>query len=377
MMTNEWRARRWVGIALATIVGVAACGRGDAGEPQGGPGAGMAMGGGPVAVEVATVERGSITRSVSVSGVVEPLRTIGVNSQLTGAVLELQVEEGDPVREGQLLARLDGRELEAQLAAAEAAFEVARSSLERAERLRERQVITVPEYEAERTAFAAAQAQLDQLRTRVGFTRVTSPLAGVVLEKTIEAGDVVGTNARLFQIADISTLVVRVGVSELDVVHVGVGERAEVRVDALGERVFEGRVRRIFPSADPATRLVPVEVALDRSASEVIRPGFLARVVFSLDERPDALLVPGSAILTGAASDAVFVVEGGVATRRSVERGMTTQGRVEILAGLSEGEAVVIVGANNLRDGAEVRVVAGGGAVPAPQGGSAAGEGGA
>lgn len=360
MSKNEYRARRRPLRALVVVLasGALACGRGDAGEPQGGMGAGMAMGGGPVAVEVAAVERGAITRSVAVSGVVEPLRLVGVNSQLSGAVLELHVEEGDAVRAGDLLARLDGRELEAQLAAAEAAFQVAESSLERAERLRERQVITVPEYEAERTAFAAAQAQLDQLRTRVGFTRVTAPLSGVVLEKTIEAGDVVGTNARLFELADISTLVVRVGVSELDVVHIAVGDRAEVRVDALGARLFDGRVRRIFPAANPETRLVPVEVALDRAASEVVRPGFLARVGFSLDARPDVLLVPASAILTGSASDAVFVVENGIATRRSVERGLTSQGRVEVLQGLSEGERVVVVGGNNLRDGAEVRVVA-------------------
>jgi RND family efflux transporter MFP subunit len=316
--------------------------------------------GGPseVAVEVAMVERIALTRSVGVSGVVAPLRMVGVNSRVAGSVLELHVEEGDAVREGDLLALLDGRELEAALAAAEASYQVAEAALERAERLRERQVITVPEYEAERTAHAAARAQLDQLQTRLGYTRVTAPAAGVVVEKSIEAGDVVNTNARLFSLAEVSTLVVRVGVSELDVVQISVGDEAEVRLDALPQGAFTGRVRRIFPSADPETRLVPVEVALESAAGQIARPGFLARVNFALDARVDALVVPQSALLAGAASDAVFVVEDGRALRRSVERGLTSQGRVEILDGLREGETVVTVGHNNLRDGAEVRVVA-------------------
>jgi membrane fusion protein, multidrug efflux system len=367
----------WLAGGMLAAFGLAACGGGgDAGNPQvanaqagavggqaqpggtGGGGGGMGGRGGmsrePI-VEVAQAERGTIAREVTVSGVVEPIRMVGVNSQLAGAVLSVHAEEGVVVRPGTVLARLDDRELRAQLEAAEAAYQVAASSYRRAEQLRERRVITLPEYERERTAYAAARAQLDQIRTRIGFATVTSPIAGVVTEKRVEFGDIVGNQTRLFTIADISTMVVRVGVSELDVVAIREGDGARIALDAYAGRELRGRVRRIFPSADPGTRLVPVEVALE--SNDAARPGFLARVTFGVGARDNVLLVPASAVLQVAGGQAVFVIEDGRAVRRTVETGGTAGGRVEIVSGLVDGETVVTVGNHALRDGATVRVV--------------------
>jgi RND family efflux transporter MFP subunit len=369
----------WIGRNAITVVAAAAalvaCGGGGEQPAQtaqggaGGPGGTRGPGGGPGSrvsvVEVQPVARGSIARQVTVSGVVEPLRLIGVNTQLSGAVNSVHVQEGDRVRRGTVLARMDSREIAAQLEAAVASFEVARAAYERAEQLRERRVITLPEYERERTAYAAANAQVDQLRTRLGYATVTAPLEGVVTEKRVEAGDVVGNQARLFTIADVSELVARMGVSELDVVELEQGDRVSITLDAFPNRQLQGRIRRIFPSADPTTRLLPVEVVFDRESAQFARPGFLARVTFDLATSEDVLLLPVGAVLGGQGTQAVFIVENGTATRRSVTTGLTSQGRVEIVSGLTEGEHVVVVGNNNLRDGMSVRVA---GADSAPGG---------
>jgi biotin carboxyl carrier protein len=193
--TRTLRALGMVTVALAA----ASCSGGEGQQPQqGAPGAG-GPGGGPGrgsvgrtnAVEVQPVVRGSIARQVTVSGVIEPVRTVGVNSQLAGAVTTVNVQESDIVREGAVLARMDDRELAAQLASAEASYQVADASYQRAEQLRERKVITLPEYERERTAFAAAKAQVEQLRTRIGYATVRAPASGVITEKRVEAGDLV------------------------------------------------------------------------------------------------------------------------------------------------------------------------------------------
>lgn len=354
--------RRLLAAPLAVAVLFGGCGEGgeaaQAGEQagRGGPGRG-GPGGRMVAVETSAVEKGSIARAVTVSGVIEPIRTVGVNSQLSGALLAVEVEEGDVVGQGAVLARLDDRELSSQLASAEAAFQVASAALERAERLKDRQVITLPEYERDRASFAAARAQLEQLRTRIGYATVRAPSSGIVTEKRVEAGDVVAPQTRLFTLADVSTLVVRVGISELDVVELGVGEAAEVVLDAYPERALRGRIRRIFPTADPTTRLVPVEVALEAESARTARPGFLARITFALGTRSGVLLVPASAIVSGAGSEAVFIVDEGRAVRRSVSTGLTSAGQVEIVSGLDAGAQVVTAGNNMLRDGMEVRVV--------------------
>lgn len=349
--------------ALAVAAAAAACGGGD--EPQrqaqaGGTGGMGGMGGRggnrvPV-VEVQPVARGSIARQATVAGIVEPLRLVGVNSQLAGALTSVNVEEGDVVRAGAVLARLDDRELAAQFAAAEASYQVAKAAYERAEQLRERRVITLPEYERERTAYAAATAQVDQLRTRIGYATVTAPIDGVITEKHAEAGDVVGNQSRLFTIADVSELVVRVGVSELDVVELQQGDRVQITLDAIPNRDLAGRIRRIFPVGDAQTRLVPVEVVFDRESARLARPGFLARVTFDLATSDNVLLLPVSAVLGGQGAQAVFVVEEGSAIRRSVSTGLTSQGRIEIVSGLREGEQVVVVGNNSLRDGMTVRL---------------------
>jgi membrane fusion protein (multidrug efflux system) len=341
------------------FLAIAACGDGDAATAGNATQPGVLGERPPVPVQVAPVERGSIAREIAVSGVVEPIRTIGVNSQLAGALRAVQVQEGDVVRVGAVLARLDDRELRAQLTAAEAALEVAEATLARSESLREQQVITAAEYERDRTALAAARALHDQLLTRVGFATVRAPIAGVITAKMVEAGDVVAPQTRLFQLADVSTLVVRVGVSELDVVDLGGGDTVDVGLDAYPGRSLDGVIRRVFPAADPATRLVPVEVALRGTSSAEARPGFLARITFGLGSRGGVLLVPASAIVGGgeAGPEAVFVVEESTAARRPVTTGMTSRGRVEILEGLEAGELVVTVGNNALRDGAQVRTI--------------------
>jgi membrane fusion protein, multidrug efflux system len=365
-------ALKWTRTALllTCAAAAAACGnRGEAAQTQqagqggrGGPGGPGGGGSRMPVVETAAVTVGSIAREVVVPGTVQPIRTLAVNSQTSGALLAVAVEEGSRVAAGQVLARVDAREIEAQVRSAQAQYEVARAARERAEQLRERQVITVAEYERDRAAHDAARAQLDQLRTRLGFSVIRAPSAGVVTAKTVEAGDVVSPQTRLFEIADISTLVVPVRVSELDVVRLSAGDAVRVTLDAYPERPLEGRIRRVFPSADPATRLVPVEVALTGGAAGVARPGFMARVSLALGTREGVLLVPQSAVVGAAGAQAVFVVADGAAERRPVVTGLTSQGLVEIVSGVEEGDPVVVVGNHDLRDGATVRVVAGPGA---------------
>lgn len=348
---------RLLAIVPAICVGVLVLACGD--EPAAaGPGRSGGPGGGPrvTVVETAPVESGSIAREVEVSGVVEPIRTVSVNSQLSTTVRGIFAEEGDRVSNGTVLARLEEAELGAELEAARAALEAARAAFERAEQLREREVITLPEYERDRTALAAAEAAYRSLQTRVGYATVRSPISGVVTLKHVEAGDVVGAQTPLFDVADVSTLVVPLGVSELDVGQLGAGDTVSVSLDAFPDRPLRGRIRRIFPAADPTTRLVTVEVALEPGSQA--RPGFLARVRLRLDARDDVLLVPAGAVLTGSGGEeSTFVVEDGKAVRRAIETGLVSQGRVEIVSGLSAGETVIVEGGSSLREGAPVRTV--------------------
>ena len=150
-------------------------------------------------------------------------------------------------------------------------------------------IVSDAEAEQSRSAYDVARSDVALWETRLAFTRIVAPSAGVVTVKHVESGSAVSPNQRLFDLADVSLLVVRVQLSELDVVHLAPGAPVVVRLDAFPDAMLEGRVRRVFPSADPQSRLVPVEVALGpRPRGVDVRPGFLARVAFALDRRDGA-----------------------------------------------------------------------------------------
>ena len=363
---------------LPLIAFLAACGnaRGEAGNARakngggapggaGGPGGGGSSGGPggnrannrPSPVEVTTVSRGTLARTSTVSGILEPLRTIGVNAQMSGALLTVNVEEGNYVREGQTLAQIDARELEAQVRSATASLELAESSAKRSDELWRERIITATEYERDRAALAAAQATLEQLKTRLGYATIRSPINGVVTEKKLEAGDIVSPQTRLFSIADNSMLVSRVMMSELEVPMVKQGDVVDVTVDALAGARVAGRIRRVFPSADSLTRLVPVEVALTGSALNRLRPGYTIRSTFRLGTRNDALLIPTRAVMGPAGARTVVIVRQGKSERHIVRVGPDIDGTTEVLEGLAVGDTVIVAGQALLRDGSTVRIV--------------------
>ncbi len=351
-------ARRRTGLSVAVLTVAALSAACSGAEP---PATQTAQPGGRrgpqvVPVTVTVVARGSAARSVSATGVVEPLRTIGVNSQLAGVISAVNVQEGDAVREGQVLARIQAPEVEAQLVSAEAALGVAESQAARSAALFRQQIITAAEHERDQAALVAATATRDQLKTRLGYADVRAPASGVVLEKRVEAGDLASTQSRLFSVADITVLVVRMPISELEVASLSEGMPVSLTLDALPGREVQGRIRRVFPAADSVTRLVPVEVAISGAAARDVRPGFLARARFPIAPRNDVLLVPSAALLQNPRGAAVYVVNDGKAALRAVQRGATFEGRVEITSGLSVGDTVVVAGNTMLREGTQVRI---------------------
>jgi membrane fusion protein (multidrug efflux system) len=352
-------------LCIGTLVSIslAACGdaRGDGaknggnGTPGGGPGGRGANR--PSPVEIATVTKGTLARTSTVSGILEPIRTVGVNAQMSGALLSVNVEEGNYVKDGQVLAQIDSREIEAQVRSAEATLTLAESTAKRSEELWKERIITAPEYERDRAALASAQASLEQLKTRLGYATIKSPISGVVTEKRLEAGDIVAPQTRVFSVADVSTLVSRVMVSELEVPLIREGGPVDVTVDALGGARVPGRIRRIFPSADTITRLVPVEVALTGSALNQIKPGFTIRSMFRLGARNDVVLIPTRAVMGPAGARTVVVVKQGKSERHLVRVGPDIDGTTEVLDGLNVGDTVIVAGQALLRDGAAVRIV--------------------
>ena len=363
-MSRKFKRRSVLALILIAGSVVVSCTKDAGGEPPPGAGANAGRAGGrgtpadrPTPVEIELVKRGSVSRNSVIAGMLEPIRTVGVNAQLSGILLSLKAEEGHRVRQGDVLAEIDARELEAQARSAAANLKFAQSTLERSELMFKQQVITISELERDRAALEAAKASNEQLQTRLGYARVVAPISGIITEKRIEAGDIVSSSTRLFTVADVSTLVTRIQVSELEITTLKAGDVVPLTVDALGSQKVEGRIRRIFPTADSATRLIPVEVALTGSQLNQLRPGYTVRATLSLDRRDGALLVPSRAVSGPAGARAVYIVKGGLVERRAVNVGSDMAGLSEILDGVSEGDSVIVSGTSMIREGAKAKVV--------------------
>ncbi len=355
MSARNWG---WLALTLPLLLWVSACSRNGGAEDKGGAKGPNAAGQtAAVPVSVTEVVPRNLARTVAVTGPVEPIRTVTVNAQTAGTVLSVLVEEGDRVHGGQLMAELDSRETAAQLERARAVLANAQAAFERQQRLQKNDLSSDAEIESARSAFEIAQADVRLWSTRLAFCRVTAPISGVVTAKRVEKGAAVSSTSPMFSIADDSLLVVRVRVSELDVAHLHPGQSASMQLDAYPGQKFSGSIRRIFPSADAASRLVPVETVLGKLPQGVIaRPGYLARVEFALNTRSGVLAVPAPAIGVTDSTSYVYVVRADTLSRRTVHTGLTTSGWIEITSGLQSGDRVVSSGHVNLRPGVRVRV---------------------
>jgi membrane fusion protein (multidrug efflux system) len=309
-------------------------------------------------VEVRTIVLASepASRITTAVGTLEPVARVLVAAQEEGVVTGVEVREGDRVRAGEVVVELDDRQIQAELTQAEAALEEAEARWRRVQALRAQGVMAEQDVDAARAAARIADARVEALRTRLSFTRIQAPVEGVVTSRRVEVGNLASPRVPLLELAAGDGLLLKVPVSELEVVRLAQGDRAEVTVDALPGVVLNGRIARIYPAADSTSRQVTVELRIG-SAPPAVRLGFLARAHLVLEEMPDSLLVPEEAVLRGAEVDSyVWLVQDGVAVMRPVEVGMRLDGRALIAQGLSVGDEVIVAGISRVHDGVPVAV---------------------
>jgi RND family efflux transporter MFP subunit len=285
-----------------------------------------------------------------------PLSQADVGSKTLGYLDAVLVDRGDTVRRGQLLALVRPSDLPDQLQAARVAFELAKANRDRAEKLAPTGVVSQQELQAAEAALAATSAQVAALGTRLGETRITSPMDGRVSVRRLDPGALVGPSSGSSSILAVErsdVLRAFVPVNERDVAGLRVGLDAHVELDAFPDRKYQGRVVRISPGFDPVTRTLDAEVHI-RNPGE-LRSGMYGRVAVVTAVHPGALVVPAGAVQLSGDRYWCFVVRGDRAARVEVKVGVDGGDWLEIASGLSAGDEVVTAGMDVLSDGAAVR----------------------
>jgi membrane fusion protein, multidrug efflux system len=312
----------------------------------------------PIPVETRTVGTGPVYAAYSGTAALETDAESQVVAKVAGEIVEILVEEGDAVLSGQVLARLDGDRARLELARAEASLRRLRQEMERNQRLRGDNLVSVEAYERSLFDYEAQLAARDLAELDLSYTEIRAPIDGVVAERLIRLGNTLTVNQATFKISALDPLLAYIYVPERHFNRLMPGQPAFIQADALAGASFEGNIARISPVVDPATGTFKVTVEV-RDASHSLKPGMFTRVNIIYDSRESAVLIPRSALLEDEDADTLFIVDAdGMAHRIVAETGYRSGSDVEITSGLEGGEDLVIIGQAGLRDGARVEVVA-------------------
>ncbi len=324
-------------------------------------------------VKVFKVRKQKISEKLYFTGLIEPKRKATVTPDIAGKVAKIYVEEGDKVKEGQLLAELDTRATSLQLEQAKAALAVAEANhkdaqrnMERMERLSKEKAVSDQQYEKIRLAYEAADAQLQQAKAAVNLARhqlnvslMRAPFSGVIASKNAEVGDVINPmmagfspTSGVLTLMDFSQVKIEIEVSPNDIVRIKKGQIAFLKVSAMPDKVFEGRVTIVNLTADPLTKKFRVEVRIDNPYL-YLRPNTFGEVTIEVSTLEEALVIPQVAILE---DQFVFLAHEKTAEKKEVTLGLQNAELVEVVNGVKEGDLVIVEGNYGLEDGAEIDI---------------------
>lgn len=320
-----------------------------------------ARGGGPsgfsVQVVVVEAKRQAVSETLSLVGTIAANEMVEIKSETDGTVEEVLFQEGQAVKKGDLLLRLDETKFSTAAAEAEANFQLSHANHERAQQLFHDKLISRQEFDQIAAQFQANRASLELKKRQWRDARIYAPFNGVVSARAISPGQVISKNTTLTWLVDLDTVKVEVNVPERFLSQLKTGQNIDVGVAAYPGRRFTGRVFFIAPFLEPATRTALVKALIANSTRE-LRPGMFGNLDLTLSVRENAVVIPEAAIsqLLEAGRARIYTVsQSNTVQIQVVQLGVRLAGQVEILDGLAGGEKVIVEGVQKVGPGATVR----------------------
>lgn len=311
-----------------------------------------------VPVEAAKVAAGPLSERVTAVGSLASNESVVVRPEIAGRVVEIAFKEGQPVKKGDLLIKLDDSINRAELAESEAKLELAKRNFARIEELYAGKIATGRSRDEARSNLDVGTAAVELAKVRLAKTSISAPFDGIAGLRRVSIGDYVTAGEDLFNLEEIDPIKVDFRASEKFLPAIRAGQSIEISVDAYPGRIFKGEVYAIDPRIDAAGRSVVIRASVDND-ERLLRPGLFARVTLLLELKPKALTLPEQAIVPRGNAQFVYKVVDGKAKQIKVEIGTRRDGRVEIVKGLAQGDVVVTAGHQKIRDGAAVKIVDG------------------
>lgn len=330
----------------------------------------MRKGNNPV-VKLERVKRQPINAFLVLNGTVEPERKVEVYSRLSAYVKEIVREEGALVKKGDSLALLDDTEIrilyrqaQLQLQQAKLTLEDELANFERSKELKKTEMISDQDYQLSESNYNKAkldfenkQENFKDLELQLSYTNITAPVDGYVTERMTEVGSRVNANQQLFTVEDFSPLLVKVYVPSSDVVNLEDGMETEINSDVLNGKIFKGKIKIINPRIDVQSGTVKVTIEVF-DKTQKLKPGMFVETKILIRNKPDAVVIPKKSVSYRENEAYVFIFDRKTmeVSKRIVETGISEDDNIEITSGLEEGEPLVTVGVEGLKDKMKVSI---------------------
>ena len=313
---------------------------------------------GPEAIPVEVVSASKQTVNASYAGTANldaPNESV-VTAKSSGVMVSQLAEEGDFVRQGQVLARIDPARAKLEVQRNQATVNKLSNNYRRAQELLTQKLISTEAHDQIKFDLESARASLDLAQLELAYTNVTAPISGVVAQRMIKQGNLVSLNAPVYRIVNNQQLEAVMNVPEREMSVIQSGLPVQMLVDAIPGQVFEGRIDRVSPVMDSGSGTFRVTSVFD--GKQVLRPGMFGRIEIVYDRRENVLTVPRIALLDDESDPSLYVVRDGKSTRVSIKTGYSNGEIVEVVSGLKAGDKVITAGKVAVRDGAKVNVIA-------------------
>jgi len=350
-MGDPMNTHKLASIALVAIFATAAsgCGTGEASVASVNENSLPA----PLPVRVTTPETMDIYAAYKTAAAIAAEEQAPILARVAGQVVEILVEEGDMVRKGQILARLDGDRLRLEMLQAQANLEKMSREYDRLTNLHERGLVSATTYDGLKYDRQALRAVYKLKRLNYGYTSIRATIDGVISSRDINVGTNVKVGEIAFTVSDTSCLVSYLNIPQTELNKFSPGHEAIVTVAAMPERGFVATVARISPTIDTRTGTFRATVYVDNQEGD-LAPGMFGRFTIAYEKHSNALVIPANAMVEEDNETVVYVVTDGAAIRRTIETGIRSDGKIEILSGLDKNDAIVVTGLSGLRDGSRV-----------------------
>lgn len=309
-----------------------------------------------IPVEVSSVSRGNISAYYSNTATLEAEQEATVVSKVRGIIEEIYVEEGDMVRAGQVIARIEDDQYQIEADRAKATLDRLYNEYQRNKELFERELIAAETFQNSQYEYESQKATYDLAELNLEYTAVKTPIGGVISRRFVKAGNMIGTDQPMYRVTDFTPLQAILHIPEHEMAKIRKGQLAELRVDALPNQTFVGHVERISPVVDSETGTFKVTIYVDET-KDLLRPGMFGRVKIVYDTRENTRMIPKSAVISEDLAKSVYVIKDSLAFKKEIQTGYTNGTNIEVVNGLDDGEMVVTIGQGSLQDSSKVSVI--------------------